>query len=238
MLKTLETGVRGGVWFSLIDKVYSKANLEGAYRRVAANKGGAGVDHVSVKKFGERLEEELGRLREQLKAGVYRPQAVKRVMIPKPGSQERRPLGIPTVRDRVVQSAVRQVIEPIFEKDFAPNSYGFRPQRGCKDALREVNRRLKEGNRWVVDADFKSYFDTISHEKLMGRVEEKVSDSRVLDLLAGFLKQSVMDEVKEWTPETGTPQGGVISPLLANPISGPIGSPHGQRRLRDDSICR
>ncbi len=222
MLETLETGVRGGKWFSLIDKVHSRANLVSAYRKVAANKGSAGVDHVSVKRFGAALEEEVKRLAQELESGTYRPRAVKRVYIPKPGTNEHRPLGIPTVRDRVVQAALRQVIEPIFERDFAPNSFGFRPKRGCNDALREVVKRLNEGSRWVVDADFRQYFDTICHEKLMCRVSDKISDSRVLDLIESFLKQPIFENLKQWTPEGGTPQGGVISPLLANVFLDPL----------------
>jgi RNA-directed DNA polymerase len=138
------------------------------------------------------------------------------VWIPKPGSREKRPLGVPTVRDRVVQAALCQVLEPIFERDFAAHSYGFRPNRGCKDALRRVDALLKAGYSWVVDADLKSYFDTIPREKLMERVSAKVSDGRVLSLVEAFLNQGVLEEMKLWTPEAGTPQGGVISPLLSN----------------------
>ena len=132
------------------------------------------------------------------------------------------PLGIPTVRDRVVQAALRHVLEPIFERDFAEQSYGFRPNRGCKDALRRVDQLLTAGYTWVVDADLKSYFDTISHQNLMERVEEKVSDGRVLELLKGYLTQKVMETTKSWTPEEGTPQGAVISPLLSNLYLDPL----------------
>ena len=132
------------------------------------------------------------------------------------GSKEQRPLGIPTVRDRVVQAALRAVLEPIFERDFAAQSYGFRPGRGCKDALRRVDTLLKQGYSWVVDADLKSYFDTIPRAELMARVKAKVSDGRVLKLLEAFLTQGVLEEMNLWTPEAGTPQGAVISPLLSN----------------------
>jgi RNA-directed DNA polymerase len=125
-------------------------------------------------------------------------------------------LGIPTVRDRVVQAALRDVIEPIFERDFAEHSYGFRPGRGCKDALRQVDQLLKDGKTIVVDVDLKSYFDTIPHQALLQRVREKISDGRVLSLIAAFLRQGVMDGLREWTPEEGSPQGAVISPLLSN----------------------
>jgi RNA-directed DNA polymerase len=216
MLTALETGVKGGRWFSLIDKVYPLANLEAAFRKVAANGGAAGVDHQTIAKYAERLETNLGNLSQRLREGTYRPQAVRRVYIPKPGSSDKRPLGIPTVQDRVVQAAVRHVLEPIFERDFAEHSYGFRPGRGCKDALRRVDALLKAGYHHVVDADLKGYFDTIPHDKLMERIREKVSDGRMLTLLESFLKQGILEGLSTWTPERGSPQGAVISPLLSN----------------------
>ena len=144
MLTALEQGVKGGIWFSLIDKVYAPTNLYASYAKVAANGGAAGVDHVTIEDFTKRLARNLEKLTAQLQDGSYRPQDVRRVNIPKPGTQETRPLGIPTVRDRVVQGALRHVLEPIFERQFAEHSYGFRPGRGCKDALRRVDRLLKE----------------------------------------------------------------------------------------------
>jgi RNA-directed DNA polymerase len=189
---------------------------------VAVNKGSAGVDHVTIPMFADRLEEELKKLSEDLRTGAYRPQAIRRHYIPKPGSQEKRPLGIPTVRDRVVQTALRMALEPIFERDFAEHSYGFRPGRGCKDALRRVNELLKAGYRYVVDADLKSYFDTIPHDRRMELVSRKVSDGRVLSLIKAFLKQGVLDGLHEWTPEMGSPQGAVISPLLSNIYLDPL----------------
>ena len=222
MLTALEQGVIGGRWHSLIDKVYALPNLRYAFARVKANDGAAGVDHVTVKQFERHLEENLEKLSQALKDGSYRPQAIRRVWIPKPGSKEKRALGIPTVRDRVVQAALRAVLEPIFERDFAAQSCGFRPGRGCKDALRRVDRLLKAGHTWIVDADLKSYFDTIPHEPLLERVKTKIADGRVLNLLAAFLKQGVLEEMREWTPEEGTPQGGVISPLLSNLYLDPL----------------
>lgn len=217
MLTALEKGVKGGQWFSLIDKVYSQRNLKGAFEQVRRNRGSAGIDHQTIAMFSDRLEQNLERLAEALRDGEYRPQEIKRVWIPKPGkTKQMRPLGIPTVRDRVAQTALRNVLEPIFEKDFAEHSYGFRPKRGCKDALRRVDWLLKQGYTWVLDADLKSYFDTIAHDKLMQKVEKKVSDSRVLDLIRQYLTQGVMETAKRWTPERGTPQGAVISPLLSN----------------------
>ena len=222
MLTALEEGVKGGKWFSLIDKVYALANLRAAFRRVRANQGAAGVDHQTIEMFERHLEENLEKLSRSLRDGSYRPAAVRREWIPKPGSKEKRPLGIPTVRDRVVQAALLAVLEPIFERDFAEQSYGFRPNRGCKDALRRVDKLLQEGYTRVVDADLKSYFDTIPHEQLMERVREKVSDGRVLELLEAYLTQGVMDGMKHWTPEEGTPQGAVISPLLSNIYLDPL----------------
>ena len=222
MLTALETGVKGGCWFSLMDKVYSPSNLRTAYYQVALNRGAAGVDHQTTETFGEDLETNLGRLHHALADGSYRPQAVRRVHIPKPGSQEKRPLGIPTVRDRVVQTALRNVLEPIFERDFAEHSYGFRPGRGCKDALRRVDALLKAGYTYVVDADLKSYFDTIPHDRLMTLIRRKVSDGKVLALIEHFLAQDVLDGLRTWTPEQGTPQGAVISPLLSNIYLDPL----------------
>lgn len=215
MLAALENGVKGGKWFSLIDKVTRLQTLEIAWQRVAANKGSAGVDGQSVKRFGHRVAEYLQELSGVLKTGTYQPQPVKRVEIPK-GRGKTRPLGIPVVKDRIVQTALKMVIEPIFEKEFAKASYGFRPQRGCKDALREVDRLLKEGFTHVVDADLASYFDTIPHDRLMALVERRISDGGILELICRYLKQDVVSDLKRWKPVGGTPQGAVISPLLAN----------------------
>lgn len=222
MLTALEEGVKGGKWYSLIDKVSSLPNLRSAFAEVKRNRGGAGVDRVTIGMFEAHLEENLGRLSESLKEGSYRPQAVRRVWIPKSGSAEKRPLGIPTVRDRVVQSALRHVLEPIFERDFAAQSYGFRPKRGAKDALRRVAELLKAGSVYVVDADLQSYYDTIPRQPLLEQVRGKVADSKVLALLEAYLGQDVMESAKSWTPERGTPQGAVISPLLSNIYLDPL----------------
>ena len=222
MLTALEQGVKGGKWFSLIDKIHPERTLRAAFSQVAANKGAAGVDHVTVTMYDDRLEENLKRLSEDLQSGLYRPQQIRRHYIPKPGSKEKRPLGIPTVRDRVVQTAVLNALEPIFEREFAEHSYGFRPGRGCKDALRRVDQLLKAGYTYVVNADLKSYFDTIPHDRLLALVAQKVSDGRVLSLIEAFLKQGVLDGLREWTPEEGSPQGGCISPLLSNIYLNPL----------------
>ncbi|MGH9968869.1 MAG: group II intron reverse transcriptase/maturase [Pyrinomonadaceae bacterium] len=222
MLTALEQGVKGGKWFSLIDKVYRPANLLRAFARVKANKGAAGVDHQTIEMFEQHLEANLEQLGAALQDGSYRPQALRRKWIAKPGSSEQRPLGIPTVRDRVAETALDAVLEPIFERDFAEHSYGFRPQRGCKDALRRVDYLLKQGYNWVVDADLKSYYDTIPREQLLARVEEKVADGPVLALIAAYLQQGVLEGMKLWQPEAGTPQGAVISPLLSNIYLDPL----------------
>ena len=222
MLTALDKGVQGGVWFSLMDKVYSLDNLKAAWTSVCANRGAAGVDHISVAHYRENVFENLDRVHEQLRSGAYVPQDIRRHWIPKPGSTEERPLGIPTVRDRIVQTALRNVLEPIFERDFATHSYGFRPQRGCKDGLRRVDELLKAGYVHVVDADLKSYFDTIPKDRLMDLIRRKVADGRVLNLIEAFLQQGVLDGMSRWTPEQGTPQGAVISPLLANIYLDPL----------------
>ncbi len=222
MLQALDKGVKGGKWYSLMDKVYSKSNLEAAYRKVKSNRGSAGVDHVTLEMFEKHRESNLLCSHEQLREGSYRPQAIRRTYIPKLGSNEHRPLGIPTIRDRVVQTALRNVLEPIFERDFAEHSYGFRPRRGCKDALRRVDLLLRRGHCWVVDVDLKSYFDTIPHDQLMSLLRQKVADDRVLQLVENYLVQSIREGTSSWSPDMGTPQGAVASPMLANIYLDPL----------------
>jgi RNA-directed DNA polymerase len=245
MLAALVAGVKGGVWFSLIDKVYSRGNLATAAAKVAANRGAAGVDHVDVEAFALHAEAHLKKLEEQLRQGTYQPQAIRRVYIPKPGSDELRPLGIPTVRDRVAQTAIVHVLAPIFERDFAPTSYGFRPNRGCQQALERVEELLAAGYSYVVDADLKSYFDTIPHERLVQRIRAKVADGRLLGLIESFLKAGILDGLQEWTPVAGAPQGAVLSPLLSNIYLDPLDhlmAAHGLEMVRyaDDFVilCR
>ena len=172
-----------------------------------ANKGSAGVDHVTIEMFDCHLVKNMDQLHSHLKKDTYIPQAILRKMIPKPGKREQRPLGIPTVRDRVAQTALRNVMEPIFEHSFARHSYGFRPGKGCKDALRRVDLLLKKGYTYVVDADLKSYFDTIPHGKLLKLISKEIADTRILKLIETYLNQKVLYEMKEWLPEAGTPQG-------------------------------
>jgi RNA-directed DNA polymerase len=215
MLAALENGVKGGKWFSLIDKVYRPQTLRAAWHKVAKNAGAAGVDRQSVEQFAAGKEVYLQELEEALKRGSYKPLAVRRVEIPK-GAGKVRPLGIPAVKDRIVQTAIKFVIEPIFEREFLEMSYGFRPQLGCKDALREVERWLKEGYTFVVDADITSYFDGVQWGRLIERISERISDGRLLELIEAFLHQDIVKGMQRWTPTGGTPQGAVISPLLAN----------------------
>ncbi len=245
MLAALEEGVKGNKWFALYDKVYSERNLTAAFQQVAKNDGAAGVDHVSVAEFARQMPDAVWKLSDSLKAGTFPPQAIKRVQIPKPGSTDTRPLGIPTVRDRVVQAAVVNVIEPIFESGFAEQSYGFRPGRGCKDALRRVEGLLKAGFVHVVDADLKGYFDTIPHDRLMALVGEKITDGPVLKLIESFLKADILEGASRWTPEAGAPQGAVLSPLLSNIYLNPLDHPMAQAgfemvRYADDFVilCR
>lgn len=216
MLAALERGVKGGKWFSLIDKVYSEANLRVAWQSVKANGGAAGVDGQSIEMFERNADKHLLALSQQLENDTYDPQPVRRHWIEKLGSNDKRPLGIPAVKDRVVQTALRNALEPIFEHKFAFGSYGFRPGRGCKDALRQVDQLLKDGYTWVMDADLKGYFDSIPHDKLIAEVENDIADGRIISLLWKYLEAGVMDGTECWTPEKGTPQGAVISPLLAN----------------------
>ena len=244
MLSALVNGVKGGKWFSLMDKVFAPKTLALAWAKVQANKGAAGVDGQSIERFAAKAELYLSELAAALREGSYSPQAVRRVDIPK-GDGRTRPLGIPTVKDRIVQQAVRLVIEPIFEAGFAEGSYGFRPGRGCHDALREVDRLIKEGFTHVVDADLASYFDTIPHDRLVARIESQVIDGKVLDLIRGWLKADILKGLDRWTPTQGSPQGAVISPLLANIYLDPLDrlmAEHGHRMVRyaDDFVilCR
>jgi RNA-directed DNA polymerase len=245
MLEALETGVRGGKWHSLYDKVYRLSNLKAAWKRVKANGGAGGVDGMSIEQFGRNGDERLGQLSEALRSGTYKPLAVRRSYIPKAGSGEQRALGIPTIIDRIVQTALRNVIEPIFEHEFDAASYGFRPGRGCHAALAETERLLASGYVNVVDVDLRKYFDSIPHQALMSEVAKRIADGRVLGLIEAYLQQGVLEELKLWMPEKGTPQGAVISPLLANVYLHPVDTAMRQAgyaliRYADDMIvlCR
>lgn len=246
MLTRLEQSEPTTKWFRLWDKVLAERNLQSAFWAVWRNQGAPGVDGQTVKEFDEQSQAELARLREELRNQRYRRQPARRVWIPKPGTTEQRPLGIPAVRDRTVEAALRNVLEPIFERDFAEHSYGFRPGRGCREAVARVEELLSQGHVWCVDADLKSYFDTIPHAGLMALVQERIVDGSVLALLAQSLKAGVLEELKDWQPtERGTPQGAVISPLLANLYLNPLDHQVAQRgwamvRYADDFVvlCR
>jgi RNA-directed DNA polymerase len=223
MLATLERGIKGGKWFSLIDKVWKMENLQSAAQKVAKGKNESQADGRKCRRYLEQSHRRLPLLQEKLKGGNYQPRPVRRVWIPKLGSKEVRPLGVPPVEERVVQTALRNVLEPIFEHTFAEHSYGFRPGRGAKNALRRVQQLLDADQTWVVDADIKGYFDNIPQDKLLAAVSQHISDGKVLELLQRFLEQGVMESGKGWSPtETGTPQGAIISPLLANIYLNPL----------------
>jgi len=224
MVDALEGGIEGGKWYSLVDKVHAERTLSAAWRQVERNGGSEGVDGERIRDFKCGVEKRLAQLSEQLRNGQYEPMPIRRVYIPKLGSHEMRPLGIPTIRDRVVQTALRSTIEPIFERDFCEHSYGFRPGRSTKDALRRVDGLLAEGRRWVVDVDIARYFDSIPHGQLMREIEKKIADGRVLNLIERYLKQDVLEATPSYAADerTGTPQGAVISPLLANIYLHPI----------------
>jgi RNA-directed DNA polymerase len=246
MLATLlEDKVRGGKWHTLIDKVYSELNLFCSARKVLGKKGAAGVDGQTVVDFAEHERLELRRLHEQLREDSYCPALVRRTWIPKPGSSEKRPLGIPTVRDRVVQTALVHVIEPILDATFHERSFGFRHGRGCHQALRCVEELLAAGYVYVVDADLKGYFDTIPKDRLLEIVQQKISDRRVVGLVKQFLDQGILEELRTWTPEAGVPQGAVLSPVLANAYLNPLDHHMAERgfqmvRYADDFVilCR
>jgi RNA-directed DNA polymerase len=225
-----------------MDKVWKMANLQRAVQKVARGKSKKKADGRKCRSYAEQSAQRLPALQAQLQSGRYQPKPVQRIWIPKLGSKELRPLGVPEVENRVVEMAVRNVIEPIFEHSFAQHSYGFRPGRGAKDALRRVDHLLKQGKVWVVDADLKGYFDSIPQDKLLTAVTERMADGALLELIERFLKQGVMETGKGWSPtETGTPQGAVLSPLLANIYLNPLDHLMAQRgwemvRYADDFV--
>lgn len=202
---------------SLIDKVYQKTNLEMAWKAVRENKGSGGIDKVTISKYEADAEAELQRLHEELKQDRYRPMPVKRTYIPKRGKpNEKRPLGIPAIRDRVCQQALKNRLEPIFEPLFSESSFGYRPGVSAHDAMRKIYRELMAGYEWIVDADLRDFFGTVQHEPLIDMIAEQVSDGRILKLVRQMLEAGYMESGKRYETPSGTPQGGVISPLFSN----------------------
>ena len=223
MLTRLEQSEPKTVWYGLWDKVISERNLQAAFWAVWRNEGAPGVDGQSVRQFEAQEVAELAKLREELRDNATTGKQRAGFGYPSPAQPEQRPLGIPAVRDRTVEAALKQVLEPIFEHDFAEHSYGFRPGRGCREAVKRVEELLSQGYGWCVELDFKGYFDTIPHEGLLGLIRQRIVDGSVLALLAQSLKAGVLEEMKGWEPtEAGTPQGAVISPLLANLYLNPL----------------
>ncbi len=210
---------RGYIFYVLYDKMFIPYMLREAWKSVKANAGAPGVDGMTIDKVEEYgVDSYLKELGEELRKQTYKPQAVKRVMIPKANGGER-PLGIPTVRDRIAQTVCKMILEPIFEADFEDSSYGFRPERSSKDAITAIKEHLKAGKTEVYDADLSKYFDTIPHEKLQVALKQRIADPRMLKLINKWFKVSVYEDGQYKSGkdnQTGTPQGGVISPLLAN----------------------
>jgi len=208
---------------SLIDKVYQRKNLEMAWDRVRANRGSGGVDGQSVREFAEQVDDQLDRLQRELTEHAYQPQPVRRVQIPKvdkPGDY--RTLGIPSIYDRVCQQALFNRLEPIFEPIFDEANFGYRRGRSTQDAMRKVWKEIKSGREWIVDADLKDFFGSVDHDKLLALVARRVSDGRVLRLIEAMLKAGSYGQGRLFPSERGTPQGGVVSPLLSNILLTPF----------------
>ena len=213
--------------FALIHKVWDQKNLEKAWKSVKANRGSAGNDRITIEQFEQNLPQNLAEIKRLLKEKRYEPSPVLRVLIPKDNGKMRK-LGIPTVRDRVVQQALKNVLEPIFEEIFLPQSHGYRPNTNAHAAVRKGEAYLERGYHWVVDADIEGFFDHVDHQILMDLVCEKIADGRVLSLIESFLKSGIMNEGIFEESNEGTPQGGNLSPLLSN-----IYLNHFDRRMGD-----
>lgn len=218
-------------WYSLIDKVWAYSNLEQAFYGVKKNRGAHGVDKVTIKEYELELEHNLRMLQQALRDKTYRAKPVRRVYIPKADGTQR-PLGIPTVQDRIVQAAVKRKLEPIYEAKFLPCSFGFRPGRSAHMAIEKIRKDLMDGYTYVIDADIKTYFDTIPHEELLKHVKEEMVDGSVLSLIEQFLKSRIWEDGIYHESESGSPQGGVISPLLANIYLHPLDEIMTQRNHR------
>lgn len=199
----------------LLEKVLNRENLNKAYKRVKANKGAGGVDGMTVNEAGSWLKEHKGELLEKIRDGKYKPLPVRRVEIPKDNGGVRK-LGIPTVIDRIIQQAIAQVLTPIYEPKFSDGSYGYRPHRSAKDAIRKVKEYAEKGYKYAVCLDLSKYFDTLNHELLMNMLRENIKDKRLIDLIKKYLKSGVMENGIVMKTKEGSPQGGNLSPLLAN----------------------
>lgn len=202
-------------WKELMEEVAAPANIARAMKRVIANQGSPGIDGMTVAELPEHWRRNEALLREQLLAGTYKPMPVRRVTIPKSDGGERE-LGIPTVTDRLVQQAILQVLGPRYDAGFSSHSHGFRPNHSAHDAVKEAQSYIQEGYDWVVDVDLERFFDRVNHDVLMGRLAKKIADKRMLKILRGFLNAGVMLNGVVIDQEEGTPQGGPLSPLLAN----------------------
>jgi RNA-directed DNA polymerase len=214
-LRVVENSKKKRKWYSLMDKLWNYQNLEPAFYDVKKNRGSHGVDKVTIKEYEIELEHNLRVLQESLRLKTYRAKPVRRVFIPK-ADGTKRPLGIPTVEDRILQAATKRILEPIFEQKFLDCSFGFRPNRSAHMAIDKIRQDLMDGYNFVIDADIKTYFDSIPHDKLIDLIKEEVVDSSVLALIMQFLKSGILENVSFYESDTGSPQGGVISPLLAN----------------------
>lgn len=199
----------------LMEQLVARPNMMEAYKKVTGNKGSAGIDKVSTEELKEYLQERWDGIKEELLSGIYQPKPVRRVEIPKPNGGMRK-LGIPCVIDRLIQQALHQVLSPLFEVTFSPNSYGFRPGKSAAQAVKKAKSYMEEGRRWVVDIDLEKFFDKVNHDILMERIRRKVKDNRILTLIRRYLKSGVMENGITKPNEEGTPQGGPLSPLLSN----------------------
>jgi RNA-directed DNA polymerase len=214
-LRVVESSKKKRKWYSLMDKLWNYQNLEQAFYDVKKNRGAHGVDKVTIKEYEVELEHNLRVLQDSLRMKTYRAKPVRRVFIPK-ADGTKRPLGIPTVEDRILQAATKRILEPIFEQKFLDCSFGFRPNRSAHMAIDRIRQDLLDGYTFVIDADIKTYFDSIPHDKLLGLIKEEVVDSSVLSLIIQFLNSGILENGSFYESESGSPQGGVISPLLAN----------------------
>jgi len=208
---------------SLIDKVYKRKNLEMAWEKVRANRGSGGVDGQSLEEFSAQLDQQLDRLHRELKDDVYQPRPVRQVQIPKAGKPgEYRMLGVPTIFDRVCQQALLNRLEPIFEPVFDEANFGYRRGRSTQDAMRKVWKEIQRGSEWIVEGDLKDFFGSVNHEKLLALVAQQIADGRVLRLIQAMLKAGSYGKGRLYPTERGTPQGGVVSPVLSNVLLTPF----------------